>query len=57
MNNSEIKTKNIYIDAAIKCYKRLQKASADNRAKHPDKHRERARIDYQKIKTERHEKY
>jgi hypothetical protein len=56
MNNSEIRTKDINIDAAIKCYKRLQKASSDYRARHPDKHRERSRLDYQKIKTERPEK-
>ena len=57
MNNSEIKPKDINIEAAINCYKRLQKASSDYRARHPDKHRERSRIDYQKMKTERPEKY
>ena len=57
MNNSEIKPKDINIEAAINCYKRLQKASSDYRARHPDKHRERSRIDNQKMKTERPEKY
>jgi len=57
MNNSEIKPKDINIDAAIKCYKRVQKANLDYRAKHPGKHRDRARIDYEKMKTERPEKY
>ena len=57
MNNSEFKTKYINIDAAINCYKRLLKASSDNRARHPNKHWERSRLDYQKMKTERPAKY
>jgi hypothetical protein len=57
MNNSEIKTKDINIEAAINCYKRLQKASREYRAKKTDEHWERSRIDFQKMKTERPEKY
>ena len=57
MNNEQLTKDKINIEAAVKCYERLKKANIAYRRNHPEKLKERSRIDYLKIKEERPEKY